>query len=224
MKPNLRELMRSLQYSFNDESLLEQALRHRSMGKVNNERLEFLGDSILGYVIAEKLYAHFEKGKEGQLTRLRANLVNGKTLAEIGHELELYEYVSLGPGENKSGNYKRDSVLADAMEAIFAAIYLDSSMEEVKKVMSALFDHRMASMSLDSIKKDPKTRLQEWLQAQKRTLPVYTLIKGENYGQDSEFIVECQVEGIETTVGEGKNRRFAEQEAAQKALELLNVK
>lgn len=215
--------MSLLGYEYKDPENLRQALRHRSVGKPNNERLEFLGDSILNFMIAEKLYHMFHKANEGELTRLRASLVNRQSLAEIALSLKLDEVIELGIGEKKSGGFKRESILADALEAIIASISLDGGIDAAWKVIDKLYEPRLEQLSLKNIKKDPKTKLQEWLQSKKRPLPNYTILKSENRGHDSIFIIQCDVDGLEPIQGEGHNRRLAEQRAAQVALEQLDV-
>ena len=220
----LDRLQRCIGYQFSDASLLELALTHRSLGNNNNERLEFLGDSLLNMVIAEQLFKQFPKYKEGQLSRQRAGLVRGVTLAEIAREFELGEYIRLGSGELKSGGFRRDSILADAVESIIGAIYLDSDFETCKQRILAWFKTRLDQVSDKGIDKDPKTRLQEFLQSRKASLPQYdvTNITGEAHAQT--FFVSCTVDLLnEVTKGEGGSRRIAEQNAAQEALTLLGI-
>ncbi len=220
----LKKLMKNLGYEYQDPENLKSALRHRSMGKPNNERLEFLGDSILNFLIAEKLYQMFPKASEGELTRLRASLVNRQSLADISLELHLEDVIMLGLGEKKSGGFKRESILADALEAIIASIYLEGGMKSASDVIARLYTKKLSVISLENIKKDPKTKLQEWLQANKRALPTYRVLKSENLGHDSSFVIECQVDSLDVITAEGHNRRLAEQRAAKIALELLDVK
>ena len=215
------ELSKKLGYEHKEASLLQCALRHRSVGQPNNERLEYLGDSLLNMIIAEKLYFHFPKAHEGQLTRLRAMLVNRATLAELALELKLDELIELGVGEKKSGGFRRESILADAMEAIFASIYLDSDLASLKKVIDKLYETKWTSLSLKKMTKDPKTTLQEWLQAHKKPLPHYRILSSEVEGQESVFVIQCEVQGLEPIISEGRNRREGEQKAAQCALERL---
>jgi ribonuclease-3 len=215
-------LCRTIDYQFVDGKLVEIALTHRSAGSPNNERLEFLGDAILGFVIADELFRSFPTADEGQLSRLRAGLVRKETLARVGRELDLGKYLVLGPGELRSGGQSRDSILADSLEALLAAVYLDGGYESVRTIILNLFNDRVRSLSLDSHQKDPKTRLQEFLQARQLSLPEYeTLeISGDQHAQT--FVVKCLVEalGMEVT-GDGSSRRKAEQEAAGRMLELL---
>jgi ribonuclease-3 len=213
----------SLGYTFADPQLLQQALTHRSAGSRNNERLEFLGDAILGCVIAEELYGRYPRAREGELSRLRATLVRRESLAEIAQELELGGYLNLGSGERKSGGHSRDSILADALEALFGAIYLDTGFRSTRTCILALFADKLASLSGAASLKDAKTRLQEYLQSLHKSLPEYTVtgISGEAHAQF--FRVECAVRDLEVEPcqGEGSSRRQAEQYAAEKMLALL---
>ena len=212
-----------LGYAFNDPGLLHQALTHRSRGAHNNERLEFLGDAILDFVIAELLYRAEADAHEGRLTRLRAHLVRRETLAAIARDLDLGESLRLGPGELKSGGRGRDSILADAFEAVIGAIYLDAGLPSCRDVLEALYRDRLARAAREMGLKDPKTRLQELLQGQGRALPQYTVVSLEGAPHDQSFTVECQVDGMPSPVaGFGSSRRKAEQDAASKALEKLD--
>ncbi len=218
----IERLCNRLGYQFNDPSLLKLALTHRSGANKHNERLEFLGDSILGMVIAEHLFTHLKKADEGQLTRLRASLVKGKTLAEIAKELELGECLYLGEGELKSGGFRRASILADALEAIIGAIYQDAGFETTRKVILGLYQKRLESVDLKSVQKDPKTQLQEWLQSRKLPLPEYELLKVTGEPHKQTFDVACVlVEKKVKTHGSGSSRRNAEQQAAEKALAII---
>jgi len=223
MNPPISKLEKRLGYQFNDSELINLALTHRSANGKHNERLEFLGDSILSFVIADDLYHRFPKVNEGDMSRMRATLVRGHTLAELGREFVLGDYLKLGPGELKSGGFRRDSILADAVEAIIGAIYLDSDIEVVRKIVLSWYKSRLDAIQPGVSQKDPKTRLQEFLQGRKKPLPVYTVtnIKGEAHNQ--EFTVSCGIEGIsDPVVGKGTSRRKAEQAAAELALEKLN--
>ena len=161
----LQALCRTLDYTFKQRALLHQALTHRSATGLNNERLEFLGDAILSLVIAEDLYARYPRAKEGELSRLRSSLVKGETLAELAQELSLGDYLKLGPGELKSGGFRRSSILADAFEALLGAIYLDSGLEACRRVVLRLFQDKLAQLPKPAQLKDPKSRLQEYLQS-----------------------------------------------------------
>ncbi|MHA2814711.1 ribonuclease III [Vibrio campbellii] len=222
MNSPIEKLERKLGYQFKDAGLINLALTHRSANSKHNERLEFLGDSILSFVIADDLYHRFPKVNEGDMSRMRATLVRGHTLAELGREFDLGDYLKLGPGELKSGGFRRDSILADAVEAIIGAIYLDSDIEQVRGIVLSWYDSRLEAIKPGVSQKDPKTRLQEFLQGRRKPLPVYTVtnIKGEAHNQ--EFTVECDVAGVDKPViGKGTSRRKAEQAAAETALEQL---
>ncbi len=223
MNSPISRLETKLGYQFNDAELITLALTHRSANGKHNERLEFLGDSILSFVIADDLYHRFPKINEGDMSRMRATLVRGHTLAELGREFELGDYLKLGPGELKSGGFRRDSILADAVEAIIGAIYLDSGTEVVRGIILSWYQTRLDAIKPGVSQKDPKTRLQEFLQGRRKPLPVYTVtnIKGEAHNQ--EFTVSCDVAGIGMPViGKGTSRRKAEQAAAETALEQLS--
>lgn len=222
MKNNpYQKLSQVLGYEFKHLDYLKTALTHRSVGEINNERLEFLGDAVLSFVIGAFLFHKFPKASEGQLTRLRSNLVKGDTLAEIANQLELGQYLRLGTGELRSGGWRRNSTLADSLEAIVGAIYLDSDLETCQKVVLAWFAERIDNLSIASLEKDPKTRLQEYLQACQQPLPEYQIINTQGPAHKQKFEVLCQVIGLEHITGSGDSRRKAEQEAASKALKLL---
>lgn len=214
-------LRKRLAYRFADDALLLTALTHRSAGGGHNERLEFLGDSILNFVIAEAIYKRFPQATEGELSRLRASLVKKDTLAEVAGELRLGEHLRLGSGELKSGGYRRASILADAVEAVLGAVYLDGGFEAAHALILRLFQERLVKLSPVKVLKDPKTRLQEHLQSRHMPLPNYEVTHVSGQDHDQTFRVLCQVEGLEeTTEGEGNSRRKAEQDAASKALEI----
>ncbi|MEP0071707.1 MAG: ribonuclease III [Marinomonas sp.] len=220
-----QKLSRRIGYFFADLGLLELALTHRSFGGKNNERLEFLGDSILNYVIAEDLFHRFPKAKEGELSRLRASLVKGDTLAELAREFQLGDFLKLGAGELKSGGFRRDSILADAVEGIIGAIYLDAGMDVCRQHILAWYKDRLDATSLKIVTKDAKTRLQEYLQARKYGLPQYEVVKIDGEPHDQTFYVNCQVEAYDGVIeGKGNSRRIAEQNAAAKALKKLEKK
>ena len=215
-------LGKTLGYQFKQQDNLVMALTHRSASSKHNERLEFLGDAVLGMIIAERLYKLFPNVPEGNLTRLRSSIVKGDTLAELAREFELGDYLILGSGELKSGGFRRSSILADAVEAIIGAIYLESGIEVVEPLILNWFDERIKKLDPNEHPKDDKTRLQEYLQGRKLPLPSYTVtdIKGKSHDQD--FVVECQVPKLkEVVIGKGKSRRKAEQQAARVALEKL---
>lgn len=221
----LNVLQRRIGYTFKDEELLDLALTHRSYKSNNNERLEYLGDAILSFVIAEALYFKFPKAKEGQLSRMRSLLVKGVTLAEIGKAFQLGDFLNLGGGELKSGGFRRESIIADALEAIIGAVFLDSDQEICKRVVLAWYEERLSNLSIEQTEKDPKTRLQEYLQSIKKDLPIYTVsdVSGEAHNQT--FYVTCQIEALQiTTKNKGSSRRIAEQKSAKEALKILGVK
>jgi ribonuclease-3 len=218
----LERLQRALGYTFKDRSLLELALTHRSAGRSNNERLEFLGDSIVNHVIAEALYLKFPDAREGSLSRMRASLVRGSTLAGIGRELELGDYLQLGSGERKSGGHRRGSILADTVEALAGAILLEAGVDTCRRCLLAWFDSRLSGLNEADDGRDPKTRLQEYLQGRGQGLPEYDLVavSGEDHAQV--FRVSCDIAAEKLrTEGEGSSRRKAEQAAASAALEQL---
>lgn len=218
----LRGLQKLLGYQFTDESLLRQALRHSSAGGQHNERLEFLGDSIVGYVAAKMLYDQFPRLSEGELTRLRSTVVRGVSLAALGAELGLAELVEMGPSELKGGGFRRDSTLADTFEALMAAILLDSDYPTAEQVVARLFapviDHLPSPESL----KDPKTRLQEYWQSRQCPPPVYTLISSAGPDHKRSFTVSC-TQSDRVYEATGSSRRKAEQAAAAMMLEALDV-
>jgi ribonuclease-3 len=218
------KLERKIGYSFRKNELLTQALTHRSMGGAHYERLEFLGDSLLGMFIAEALFNQFPKASEGDLSRMRATLVRGQTLAELAREFELGDHLLLGPGELKSGGFRRDSILADAVEAIIAAAYIDSGIGACKNLVLSWYASRLQQIEPGNNQKDPKTQLQEWLQGRRLPLPVYEVLEVTGQAHNQKFTMSCQVEGVEQQpVGSGTSRRKAEQDAAQKTLEIINA-
>lgn len=215
-------LQQRIGYRFNDATLLDRALTHRSAGSRNNERLEFLGDAILGGVIAGELYQRFPKATEGRLSRLRASLVRRESLADIAQLLQIGDYLQLGVGERKSGGYRRDSIMSDALEAVLGAIYLDGGYVACHDCILTLFDGKLGSLADATVLKDPKTRLQEFLQAQHKELPAYSVLEVTGQSHAQLFRIECSVEGVEpSTTGEGVSRRQAEQAAAEKMLAQL---
>ena len=224
MKIDHQKLVRTLRYTFRDESYIVQALTHRSAGSGHNERLEFLGDSILNFVIAQALFEKFPEAAEGVLSRLRASLVRESTLAEISRELNVGDFLRLGSGELKSGGYRRGSILADAVEAILGAVLLDGGFEACKDLILRLYEDRISLVDPDDNLKDPKSCLQEFLQARKKPLPEYRVLSVEGDPHEQVFQIECIIEGFEEgAVGVGRSRRKAEQTAAKIALEKLQV-
>jgi ribonuclease III len=204
---------------FKDPQLLEQALRHRSAGKPNNERLEFLGDAILGFVISEALFRKFPNASEGDLTHARSLLVRESCLAEIARENRIGDLLKLGAGEMKTGGQRRDSILADAVEAIIAASYLDAGLEGCVRLVEQWFATRLLLATAKPLGKDPKTRLQEWLQSKQQALPVYSLVHSTGSDHEREFEVLCTLEPLNlSTQGLGSSVKAAEAEAARQAL------
>lgn len=222
MQKDLDRLCRKLNYQFKNLAFLKQALTHCSAGVLNNERFEFLGDSLLSTVIAYKLFEQFPGRSEGQMSRLRSYLVKGEMLATLASELNLGDYLYLGQGELKSGGFRRASILADALEAIFAAVFLDAGFEACREVILHVYKSRLNDDLLTDNIKDPKTELQEYLQSKKCPLPIYTLtgVIGEEHEQV--FHVTCFIEKYKlTTKGSADTRRKAEQLAAKQILVLL---
>lgn len=219
-KPQI--LCNKLGLVFNNPQLFTMALTHRSVSAHNNERLEFLGDSILGFVIAEKLFEAFPTASEGVLSRLRASLVNQSSLADLARSLQLGDYLLLGAGELKSGGFRRDSILSDAMEAIMGALFVDQGIESSRRWIENLFKDRLQSLTLDNWQKDPKTQLQELMQAKKLDLPDYTLVTMSGLAHEQVFKVQCTVSVLqESSIGVGISRKKAEQSAAELMLQLL---
>ena len=215
----INNLLKKLEYSFNDIELLNEALTHRSYAAKNNERLEFLGDGILNFVIAHELFKQYPDVQEGDLSRLRANLVNKESLAVIAKQLELGDVIRLGSGELKSGGFRRPSILADAVESIFGAVYCDGGFEPCRELIVRLYANRLSSPTDLQSLKDPKTQLQELLQSRRFALPDYqvTNVTGQAHAQI--FHVRCNIKPMNIDVsGEGKSRRKAEQVAAEKAI------
>lgn len=211
-------LEEALGHRFANPALLAQALTHRSHSSPHNERLEFLGDSILNFVVAAELYERFPGLEEGRLTRLRANLVREESLHGVALRLALGDHLRLGKGALKSGDFRRASVLADALEAVFGAVFLDGGYDAVRATIVGLFEPLLASLDPATVTKDPKTRLQEWLQGHRYALPQYAVIATHGAGHSQQFEVECVISELDIrTVGTGASRRSAEQEAAQQA-------
>jgi len=219
---DLAELERRLGHTFADPQLARQALTHRSFGTPHNERLEFLGDSLLNCAVATLLYERFPRLPEGDLSRLRAALVNQRSLAEVAAALGLGEKLRLGEGELKSGGFRRPSILADAVEALLGAIFLDTGFEAVRKAVALLLAEKIESAAEKPVDKDPKTALQEHLQGRGLALPRYSVQKTEGEAHEQTFVVECRVDdlGLAAT-GTGASRRAAEQAAASEVLEQL---
>ena len=211
-----------LRYTFEDISLLDLALTHRSASKINNERLEYLGDSFLNFTIARRLFDLRPEDSEGDLSRARAALVKEPTLAAIGHQLGIDKELTLGPGELRSGGAQRAAILADAVEAVLGAVYLDGGIAAAEAVVDLMFAEHLARLPDAETLKDPKTRLQEWLQGRGLPLPSYVVRSVEGRDHEQTFIVECEVAQMGTpTTGRGQSRRRAEQDAAEAMLAVL---
>lgn len=224
---HVHRLQGALGHTFLDPAWLELALTHRSVsGSRNNERLEFLGDSILNFVIADFLFQLFPAEKEGRLSRLRASLVKQDTLASVARDLRLGDYLRLGPGELKSGGFRRESTLADTVEALLGAIYKDcGDMVHCAACVKAWFGERLLLVDQESAVKDSKSQLQEFLQSRRLALPVYTVTSIDGEAHNQFFVVSCVVPGLQSpTQGQGPSRRHAEQEAAARALEQLGIR
>jgi ribonuclease-3 len=212
-----------LGYEFNDPELLQRALTHRSWGKPNQERLEFLGDGVLNMLAAEMLFEHKPDAPEGDLSRYRTRMVRGETLARIAAELNLGDHIRLGAGELKSGGFRRESILEDALEAIIGAIYLDSGLDECRQLVGRLWAKTIAELPEAEDLKDPKTQLQEWLQARGQQVPAYRVLSAEGPDHARIFTVECaiDIEHCPLHIGTGESRRKAEQAAAKLAIGVL---
>lgn len=220
----LATLETRLDYCFRDPALLEQSLTHRSHGARHNERLEFLGDSVLNFVVAAMLFERFSKIDEGDLSRLRANLVKQASLADIAQKLELSQYLRLGEGELKSGGFRRPSILADTVEALFAAVFLDGGFEAARKVIGKQYQPLLASVDPKTLGKDAKTLLQELLQGRKLALPIYAVVATHGAAHSQQFEVECTIPALAiSVVAPGATRRAAEQSAAKLALEAVQA-
>lgn len=222
-KDKLDRLTRALGHDFKNLSYLHVALTHRSKGSQNYERLEFLGDSILGFVIAQWLYESFPDYGEGRLSRVRASLVRKETLASVARELHLSDYLILGEGELKSGGFNRDSILSDVIESIIGAIYLDDSLQSARDFIYRTFAEKMENIDEAISYKDSKSKLQEMVQKNGQSLPIYNVIDicGEQHEQV--FTVDCHLDDVDQVVtAKGSSRRLAEQNAAKKMLSLVN--
>lgn len=209
-------------HEFRDFALLRQALRHRSAGAPNNERMEFLGDALVNLIVAEALHARWPRADEGALTRARAALVRESALAEVARGLELGRWIELGPGELKTGGHRRDSILADALEALVAAIHLDAGFEQCRAAVLPWFEPAMAQLAVGKVEKDAKTRLQEWLQGRQFERPEYQLVETRGDDHERVFVVRCLIsEPAASADGEGSSMRAAEQAAAAAVLSRL---
>lgn len=224
MNQRLVELQHKLGYKFQHPQLLLQGLTHCSATDQHNERLEFLGDAILSFIITELLYERFPKANEGDLSRMRSTLVRGQTLALLAHEFGLGDYLRLGPGEVKSGGQSRQSILADTLEALIGAVYLDGGITAVRQLILQQYQQRLENIVPSEQQKDAKTRLQELVQGQHQPLPHYQLVQIEGAAHQQHFIIHCQVALLAApTVGQGSSRRRAEQMAAELALQALQL-
>jgi len=222
LKGSFAALEAALGYRFSDQDRLAEALTHRSAGSRNNERLEFLGDAVLSAVIADAVYHRYPDTAEGDLSRLRATLVRKETLAGLARELGLGERLTLGSGEMKSGGHRRESILADAMEAVFGAVFLDGGWEPCRALILRLYEERLRNLPHPEALKDPKTRLQEFLQARGLPLPEYRVVEEGGEPHARTFRVGCAVSGLNEEIrASGTSRRKAEQAAAQTALARL---
>jgi len=220
--PDGNDLCTQLGYDFKDPQLLQQALTHRSYAPEHNERLEFLGDSILGCVITKHLYASFPQLSEGELSRLRSNLVKEETLVILARHLGLGNHLRLGEGERKSAGFRRPSILADAVEALFGAVFLDGGFAAAEQAVLDLFVPYLEKVDLQTLGKDAKTMLQEYLQGRHIALPTYTVVGTQGAAHEQSFQVECAIPSLNITArGEGSSRRNAEQQAAQSAYQQL---
>lgn len=220
----LTALEERLGYRFTTPALLEQAVTHRSHGAVHNERLEFLGDAVLNCTIAQLLFHKYARLNEGDLSRLRANLVKQSSLAEIAERISLSDYLRLGEGEMKSGGFRRPSILADTMEAIFGAVLVDGGFEAGSGVIARLFEPVLKQVDPKTLGKDSKTLLQEYLQGKRLPLPVYSVVETRGAAHNQEFEVECAIPKLEVSVrGNGRSRRAAEQTAAKLAFDLAHA-
>ncbi|MCL4792692.1 MAG: ribonuclease III [Gammaproteobacteria bacterium] len=209
----------TLGYPFQDARLLDLALTHRSAAGAHNERLEFLGDAVLGMVTAEALYATYTTADEGTLSRLRARLVRRETLEEVARSVDLGRHLQLGSGEMRSGGHQRGSILANALEAVIGAVFLDGGMTPARELVLRLLSAHLAGLAVDEDLRDPKTRLQEFLQARGQPLPVYTVDQVSGSAHDQLFEVVCRLDALGFSVrGRGSSRRIAEQQAAEQAL------
>lgn len=217
-----RWLKDTLDYEFSDETLFRKALTHRSSPGESNERLEFLGDAVLDTVISEVVFRSHPNAPEGDLSRLRSSLVKDTSLADLAAELGLGDFLILGSGERKSGGHRRESILADGLEALFGAVYLDAGFETSRAIIERAFGDRLIDLPDPGDLRDPKTRLQEWLQARQLELPEYQLVKVSGKAHQQTFEVRCVIDGTDVSAeGVGTSRRHAEQQSAERALKTL---
>lgn len=225
MASSAKQLQERLQYTFSDQQLLVLALSHRSRGSQNNERLEFLGDAVLGLTISNFLYRRFSHASEGDLSRIRSQIVRAESLAEIARSLELGQELLLGQGEMKSGGQRRDSILGDTVEALIGAIYLDGGILSAERCILSWFSEQLNAVALDVPVKDPKTALQEWLQGRGRALPEYQLVKTEGEDHSRLYTMSCIIDELKSAAtATASSRRRAEQLVAEKILKELENK
>lgn len=223
LEEKLFALSKKLGHQFSKPELLRAAVTHRSRGGIHNERLEFLGDSVLNFTVASELYHRFPKAREGDLTRMRAHLVRGETLAEIARDLSLGDYLNLGMGEQRSGGHQRSSILADALEAIIGALYLEGGLLLCRSRILEWYADRLNNLTTGISEKDAKTRLQEYLQSKHLPLPEYHIVEVIGDPHDPTFKIQCDVSILNKPIfGMANNRRKAEQQAAELALELIH--
>lgn len=216
------DLSQRLGYTFKDPELLRLALTHRSSNPIHNERLEFIGDGLVNLIVGEALYHAHPNAPEGELSRWRASLVQRETLADIGRQWQLDQDIQIGPGEKKTGGHQRPSTLANAVEAIFGAMYFDSGFNTTKEMILSTYGSRLETINIQKIQKDAKTLLQEWLQAKQYKLPKYQLISTTGKDHDAIFKIECSIKELMLKAfGEGSNKRKAEQNAAQAMLDII---
>ncbi len=222
MASNAKQLQDRLEYQFSDPQLLTLALSHRSCGSNNNERLEFLGDAVLGMAISSFLFKRFPEAREGDLSRIRSQIVRAESLAEIARELDLGPELLLGPGEMKSGGHRRDSILGDTVEALLGAVFLDQGLVAVEACIQNWFSASLNTLTLDTPVKDAKTALQEWLQARGKPLPEYLVVKTEGEDHSRLFTMSCTIDAVEETAqATASSRRKAEQLVAEKLVKKL---
>jgi ribonuclease-3 len=215
----------AIDHVFNEPSLLRQALTHRSYGVPHNERLEFVGDAVLNCVVALSLYERFPTLPEGDLSRVRANLVNKETLAQVARRLGLGAAIRLGEGESRSGGADRPSILADAMEAVFGAVFLDAGFTAARSTIDAVYADVLRDADPSTLGKDPKTRLQEWLQSRRMPVPEYAIVATTGEAHAQQFAVECRIADLSIVArGTGGSRRAAEQDAALQALSVVKAR
>ncbi|CAL4042593.1 Ribonuclease 3 [Buchnera aphidicola (Phyllaphis fagi)] len=219
----IKKLQQVLGYNFKKQELLNQALTHRSASSKHNERLEFLGDAILNFVMTNILYKNFSHFDEGQMSRIRSKLVQGHTLAKIAYEFNLGIYLKLGQGEWNNGGFSKESILTNTIEAIIGSIFLDSNIKTVENVIQIWYKKRLKNIHFKNLIKDPKTRLQEYLQSKCLSLPVYFIVQAYGEAHNQLFTVCCRINKTEEIISVGTSRKKAEQDAAYQALVKLGI-